>query len=166
MPMSKNVDSMCLVEELSIHKASNIRVRLLKAISVNNVLIMINILRGCNIKMCCVCMHSEVYTHTSHTVCACGEDLVVNGSDQAESYLLFHVGFDFPPRGEEDTSCITTERKCIYLSIYLHRFFIVSCMQTMFLSYLGFTCRILILVFFCFPNSDKSQDIWREDCVA
>lgn len=25
----------------------------------------------------------------------------VNGSVQAESYLLFHVGFDFPPRGEE-----------------------------------------------------------------
>lgn len=129
---------------------------------------MINILRGCNIKMCCVCMHSEVYTHTSHTVCVCGEDLVVNGSDQAESYLLFHVGFDFPPRGEEDTSCITTERKCIsiYPSIYLHRFFIVSCMQTTFLSHLGFTCRILILVYFCVSQTVIRAKISGEKIVS
>lgn len=41
------------------------------------------------------------------SVCVCGVCLTyinvwVSGvSVQAESYLLFHVSFDFPPRGEE-----------------------------------------------------------------
>lgn len=46
--------------------------------------------------VCMPCVFSRVYTVYINV---CVES--VNGGVQAESYLLFHVGFDFPPRGEE-----------------------------------------------------------------
>lgn len=57
--------------------------------------ILISILRGCKIKICSACVY--VLELILYTVCV----WLLNGSEQAESYLLFHVGFDFPPRGEE-----------------------------------------------------------------
>lgn len=46
-----------------------------------------------------VWLNVAVYTVVDYTY-MCVES--VNGSEQAESYLLFHVGFDFSPRGDKE----------------------------------------------------------------